>query len=111
MIILTKFGLSQLGLLISALCSESFSAFFIALSITLSQLFTSGAVFPIISFDPLINTILSLTPISMPVESLRNVMLRGWTLTHFRVAHGFFTNILTTVSFGLIALYFFIRRS
>jgi len=99
------------GLLISAICRETFSAFFISLSITLSQMFSSGAVFPIISFDPTINFILNITPISMPVESLRNVMLRGWDLTNFRVAHGFVANIVTTFAFGLLALYFFSRRS
>ena len=99
------------GLLISAVCKENFSAFFIALSITLSQLFTSGAVFPIISFDPLIHFILNITPISMPVESLRNVMLRGWGLSDSRVAHGFVINIIITLIFGLMALFFFIRRS
>ncbi|KAJ6220076.1 hypothetical protein RDWZM_005888 [Blomia tropicalis] len=99
------------GLLISATCKENFSAFFIALSITLSQLFTSGAVFPIVSFDPLIKFMLDITPISTPVESLRNVMMRGWDLSHFRVVHGFVANIVTTFGFGLIALFFFIRRS
>lgn len=99
------------GLLISATCRENFSAFFVALSITLSQLFTSGAVFPIVSFDPLISFILNITPISMPVESLRNVMLRGYDLTYFRVAHGLITNIVTTLAFGLLALYFFIKHS
>ncbi|XP_027196886.2 ABC transporter G family member 20-like isoform X3 [Dermatophagoides pteronyssinus] len=99
------------GLLISATCEVNFSAFFIALSVTLSQLFTSGAFFPIVSFDPLIKFFLSITPIAMPVESLRNVMLRGWNLNHFHVVHGLLANIGTTIVFGLIALYFFKRKS
>lgn len=99
------------GLLISATCEVNFSAFFIALSVTLSQLFTSGAFFPIVSFDPVIKFFLSITPIAMPVESLRNVMLRGWNLDRFHVLHGLLANVGTTIVFGLVALYFFKRKS
>ncbi|KAF7492276.1 ABC transporter G family member 20 [Sarcoptes scabiei] len=99
------------GLLISSLCRENFSAFFIALSITLSQLFTSGAMFPIISFDPIIKFFLNITPIAMPVESLRNVMLRGWTILNLNVVHGLITNLVLTLIFGYLALHFFKKRS
>lgn len=98
-------------MLISAICKENFSAFFVSLSVTLSQLFSSGAVFPIISFDPFIKVMLWSTPIAMPVESLRNVMLRGWGLSNMYVAHGLLANVFTTTAFGAMALFFFVKYS
>lgn len=47
----------------------------------------------------------------MPVESLRNVMLRGWNLNRYHVVHGLLANVCTTIIFGMIALYFFKRKS
>ncbi|XP_054167797.1 ABC transporter G family member 20-like [Oppia nitens] len=101
----------SLGLLISSLCRESFVAFFLSLFITLSQLFTSGAVFPNESIEPEVRKLLYYSPISMPTESLRNVMLRGWTFTNFYVYHGFAINLMTALVFIVIAMIVFKRNS
>ncbi|CAG2104087.1 unnamed protein product [Medioppia subpectinata] len=101
----------SLGLLISSLCKESFVAFFLSLFISLSQLFTSGAIFPNESIEPEIRKFLYYSPIAMPTESLRNVMLRGWTFTNFYVYHGFAMNCISGLLFTIIAIIVFKRNS
>jgi len=99
------------GLLISAIVDEGFVAVLVSIFITFSQLFTSGAIFPMEFVEPNLRKILYYSPIAMPTESLRNVMLRGWDLTYFYVFHGFALNVGTGLVFLVIAMFVFQRYS
>ncbi|XP_054155255.1 methionine import ATP-binding protein MetN-like [Oppia nitens] len=100
-----------IGLLISAIVDEGFVAVLISIFITFSQLFTSGAIFPFELVEPNLRQILYYSPIAMPTESLRNVMLRGWNLYHQYVFHGFALNVGTGCLFLVLAMIIFRRNS
>ncbi len=91
--------------------SEGFVAILVSIFITFSQLFTSGAIFPFELVEPNLRKILYYSPIAMPTESLRNVMLRGWDLTYFYVFHGFALNIGSGLVFLIVAMFIFKRNS
>jgi ABC-type multidrug transport system permease subunit len=97
--------------MISSVSSESFVAFFLALFISLAQLFTSGAIFPNENIEPAVRKLLYFSPISMPTESLRNVMLRGWNIKYFYVFHGFAMNFVCGLVFIVIAIHKFKKNS
>ena len=79
--------------------------------ITFSQVFTSGTIFPRELVPQNFQYLVDFSPIGIPSQSLRNVMLRGWNLDRFHVLHGLLANVGTTIVFGLVALYFFKRKS
>lgn len=99
------------GLLISSILDEGFVAILISIFVTFSQLFSSGAIFPLEMVDPSFRDYLYYCPIALPTESLRNVMLRGWTFTHRYVYNGFLVNTVTAVVFVAFAMIIFKRNS
>jgi ABC-type polysaccharide/polyol phosphate export permease len=100
-----------IGLLISAIVDEGFVAVLVSIFVTFSQLFTSGAIFPFELVEPNLRKFLYYSPIAMPTESLRNVMLRGWDLSRFYVFHGLALNLGTGLVFIVAAMFIFRRNS
>jgi ABC-2 type transport system permease protein len=73
--------------------------------------FTSGMVWPLESLNLNLRKVLYLNPLSFPIESLRSVMLRGWSFTNTNVMIGYAVSLIYTLIFLLIDISMFERFS
>lgn len=96
----------------SAWFSEGFVALLASIFVTISQLFTSGAIFPMEMVHPALHKFLYATsPIAIPADSLRNAMLRAWPITHPLVMNGLAINLISGAAFLTLAIFIFSKFS
>ncbi|KAH9419718.1 hypothetical protein DERP_001548 [Dermatophagoides pteronyssinus] len=95
------------GLLISSMVKEGSTATMFSIFLTFSQVFTSGTIFPRELVPENFQYLVDFSPISMPSQSLRNVMLRAWPLTHPNVYNGLALNIISTILLLIISGFLF----
>jgi len=90
------------GLMISAMTKEETSATMLALGSFYPNLLLSGTVWPTQAMPDAMRYFAYCLPQTLPIESLRYILSRGWDITHPEVATGFAVTIAWT-SFFLIA--------
>lgn len=61
-------------------------------------IFTSGTLYPLESLTETMRNIMLWNPLTLPINSLRSIMLRGWTLSNFYVQIG----IISSLSYSLV---------
>lgn len=79
--------------------------------ITFSQVFTSGTIFPRELVPQNFQYLVDFSPIGIPSQSLRNVMLRSWPITHPNVYNGLALNIISTIILLIISGFLFKKFS
>lgn len=90
------------GLMISAMTKEETSATMLALGSFYPNLLLSGTVWPTQAMPDAMRYFAYCLPQTLPIESLRYILSRGWDITYPEVATGFAVTIAWT-SFFLIA--------
>lgn len=90
------------GLMISAMTKEETSATMLALGSFYPNLLLSGTVWPTQAMPDAMRYFAYCLPQTLPIESLRYILSRGWDITYPEVATGFAVTIGWT-SFFLIA--------
>lgn len=90
------------GLMISAMTKEETSATMLALGSFYPNLLLSGTVWPTQAMPDAMRYFAYCLPQTLPIESLRYILSRGWDISYAEVATGFIVTIAWT-SFFLIA--------
>lgn len=90
------------GLMISAMTKEETSATMLALGSFYPNLLLSGTVWPTQAMPDAMRYFAYCLPQTLPIESLRYILSRGWDITYTQVATGFIVTIAWT-SFFLVA--------
>ncbi|XP_074601741.1 ABC transporter G family member 20-like [Brevipalpus obovatus] len=99
------------GLMISSICKEENSATMLALGSFYPNLLLSGTVWPTQAMPNLMRYFSYLLPQTIPIESLRYMLSRGWGPEHPEVAIGFGITILWTLIFLLAAVVIFRHKN
>lgn len=77
------------GMLISALCRKTITATMIAIGTLFFIIIVSGVFWPVESMPLWIQWFSLAQPSTIPIESLRSILSRGWGWTHYGVLKGF----------------------
>ena len=95
------------GLMISALCKEENSATMLALGSFYPNLLLSGTVWPVQAMPSYMKSFSYFLPQTIPIESMRYILSRGWDPTYPEVANGFLVTIAWTSFFLVSAVVIF----
>lgn len=95
------------GLMISAMTKEETSATMLALGSFYPNLLLSGTVWPTQAMPDAMRYFAYSLPQTIPIESLRYILSRGWDITHPEVATGFAVTIAWTSFFLVSAVVIF----
>lgn len=87
-----------LGTLISVLSRSITEAIFVGLGTFVPLIVISGTVWPIQGMPTILKYISYFTPPTVPIESLRAVLYKGWGIQQFVV----FKGLLTSIGFSLV---------
>lgn len=98
------------GLMISAMTKEETSATMLALGSFYPNLLLSGTVWPTQAMPDAMRYFAYCLPQTLPIESLRYMLSRGWDITHSEVATGFAVTIAWTSFFLIVAVVVFKSR-
>jgi len=97
------------GLMISAICREENSATMLALGSFYPNLLLSGTVWPVQAMPAVMRYISYFLPQTIPIESMRYILSRGWDPSYPEVATGFGVTIIWTLFFLVSAVLIFHR--
>ena len=75
--------------------------------IEMPLIFTSGTLYPLESLTMLMHRIMLWNPLTLPINSLRNIMLRGWTFGNFYVQIGLISSLSYSIVVSLFTFIFF----
>nr|CAD7409531.1 unnamed protein product [Timema cristinae] len=81
------------GFLMSSLCDEIRTANYFSLGIFYPYLLTSGIMWPVEAMPTVLRYISYTMPGTLAIESLRNLIMKDWTLLHPQVFGGFLSSI------------------
>lgn len=95
------------GLMISAICKEENSATMLALGSFYPNLLMSGTVWPVQAMPAAMKYISYILPQTIPIESMRYILSRGWDPSYPEVAAGFGITIAWTIFFLFAAVLIF----
>lgn len=95
------------GLMISAMTKEETSATMLALGSFYPNLLLSGTVWPTQAMPDAMRYFAYCLPQTLPIESLRYILSRGWDITYPQVATGFIVTIAWTTFFLIAAVVIF----
>jgi huntingtin len=95
------------GLMISSLCKEENSATMLALGSFYPNLLLSGTVWPVQAMPNFMRYISYVLPQTIPIESMRYILSRGWGPEHIEVAAGFAITLAWTAFFLTAAVLIF----
>ncbi|CAG2164461.1 unnamed protein product, partial [Oppiella nova] len=98
------------GLMISAICPDEIYATTLCIGAFFPTVMMGGIFWPLESMPTGIRYVSQLLPSTLAIESLRNILLRGWGLSHSHVLIGFIMTILWLLFFGINALAFFVKK-
>lgn len=98
------------GLMISAMTKEETSATMLALGSFYPNLLLSGTVWPTQAMPDAMRYLAYCLPQTLPIESLRYILSRGWDITHTEVATGFIVTNAWTSFFMIAAVVIFKSR-
>lgn len=95
------------GLMISAICKEENSATMLALGSFYPNLLLSGTVWPVQAMPKVMRYVSYILPQTVPIESMRYILSRGWDPSYPEVAAGFAVTIGWTIFFLIFAVVVF----
>ena len=95
------------GLMISAICKEENSATMLALGSFYPNLLLSGTVWPVQAMPKFMKIFSYFLPQTIPIESMRYILSRGWDPSYPEVANGFLVTIAWTIFFLVSAVIIF----
>nr|CAD7205275.1 unnamed protein product [Timema douglasi] len=81
------------GFLMSSLCEEIRTANYFSLGIFYPYLLTSGIMWPLEAMPTVLRYISYTMPGTLAIQSLRNLIMKDWTLLHPQVFSGFLSSI------------------
>lgn len=90
------------GVCISTLCPTEVASLVVVFIIEMPLVFTSGTLYPLESLSQTMRNIMMWNPLTLPINSLRNIMLRGWTFTNYYV----FIGLASSISYSLVVVLF-----
>ena len=104
------YGIS-LGLMISSFFDKEIVCIIIVWFITIPQLFCSGQYWPLEGLSKAKKWIFYYgSPLAIPIETMRNLVLRGWDLSHDDIKIGYLWTIVPSIIWLSIALMVFKKR-
>lgn len=92
------------GICVSAMSSSLFMASIFSNAVIIFFFIIGGVLWPYNSLPYYLKWIALISPICLPTESLRAVLVRGWSFTHPQVLIGFAVSLTWTLLFLLGAL-------
>jgi len=95
------------GLMISSLCKEENSATMLALGSFYPNLLLSGTVWPTQAMPVYVRYFSYLLPQTIPIESMRYILSRGWGIEYFEVFLGFLVTSVWITFFLIMAVVIF----
>jgi ABC-type multidrug transport system permease subunit len=98
------------GLMISAACPNEIYATTLGIGAFFPSVIIGGIFWPIESMPIGLRYISYILPSTLPIESLRCILLRGWGITYHQVLIGFVVTILWFTFFLINAVNFFMRK-
>ncbi|CAG2162880.1 unnamed protein product [Oppiella nova] len=78
-----------LGLLVSAVAPNEVAALLMAFGLVFPMWMICGVFWPLDSVPGIMRTIFYMAPLSLPIESIRYIITRGWTIHYFDVQVGY----------------------
>jgi len=98
------------GLMISAICSDIIYAAMFTMVTFFVSIIIGGVFWPIQNMPTLLRLFSYVAPLTLPIQSMRCILFRGWNLYHFEVYIGFIVTYVWFAFFVIIAL-MFLRKS
>ena len=100
----------SLGFVISAFVNNEIGSIVLVWFTTIPQFFTSGVFWPIEAVNQPIKRLLYMLPLTIPISTVRQVVLQGWDLSNQQVQHGFIYTAVPMFVFFYIALIAFKQK-
>ncbi|CAG2114281.1 unnamed protein product, partial [Medioppia subpectinata] len=100
-----------IGLLLAVIFGDPFSVIVCVMGLIFPLLFISGIFWPLEAIPHMYRFINYINPVTYPIQSIRNIMARGWTYQHPDVYYGYLINITIIVVSFLLSLALFKRNS
>lgn len=100
----------SLGFVISAIIDSEAACLILVWFITIPQCLSSGIFWPLESLSKPFNYLFYLWPLSVPIKTIRHIMLQGWDLSNIHVQYGFLSIGIPMIFFFYMALIFFKRK-
>lgn len=97
----------SLGYFISSLIDNELACLIMVWFITIPQILSSGVFWPLESLHKPLNVLFYLWPLSVPVQTIRQIMLQGYGLSNAHVQYGFLSSVIPTLLFFYSALLIF----
>lgn len=98
------------GLLVSAICNEENTAVMMLVGTFYTNLILAGIIWPIEAMPHYLRWLSYIQPQTLPTETLRNILSRGWGISEFGVQIGFAVTIGWLIVFlmaaGFVMQYF-----
>ena len=95
------------GLWTSSITHDEIAAGMIGIGFLLSSTLISGLLWPIQSHPPWLSIISAIFPQTLTIDSMRSIIIRGWSITNPTVAMGFFISTIWILFFLTVAIYTF----
>ena len=98
------------GLMVSAICPDEIYATTLCIGAFFPTVIIGGIFWPLESMPTALRYISQVLPSTLPIESLRSILLRGWNLQQTHVMIGFIITILWMLFFFINAITFFMKK-
>ncbi|CAF1478403.1 unnamed protein product, partial [Rotaria sordida] len=98
------------GLLISSLCEQETEVMQVALGSVFPVFLVSGVIWPLEGMSPAMRFLSNFSPLTHPIEAMRCIAARGWSIFYFKVWFGFVNASAWSVGFFIIAAILFALR-
>jgi len=98
------------GLLISSLIDREIACLILVWFIAIPQLFSTGIFWPLESMENVLKLVFYFCPLSLPVETMRSIMLRGWHFNNVNIRYGVLSTIIPSIFYLVLALVIFKRK-
>ncbi|CAL8147093.1 unnamed protein product [Orchesella dallaii] len=102
--LLTGYCGVSLGFLLGSVCSEKIEVAILALAAFMPNVLLSGIFWPVQGMPEIVQDLVKLMPCTLPGESVRSIISRGWGLTHSNVWPGFVAVISHMVLYLLLTI-------
>lgn len=104
MLVLNGFGGMLFGLLISVLCESHTQANFVATGVFYPMIILCGLLWPIEGMPAFLRNLSYTFPFTIPAISVRNIIEKGWSITHPQVYNGFVIMMLWVAALFVLCL-------
>ena len=108
--LLQSLNAMSLGFVISSMIDSEVACLILVWFITIPQILSSGVFWPLESIGRPFIYIFYLWPLSIPVQTIRHIMLQGWDLSNVYVQYGFLSSGIPMIFFFYAALLIFKRK-